>query len=193
MAWDGVYCVNRGDAMVISRNRHGTERKDACHSIKNPAESPNTDGINPDSCRNVHISNCLISVGDIMMTDIPRGPIYLSMFYTRAPEEPVSERTPAFRNLHFSNTTVKGTPVAGYILGLPERPVENVTFTDIKIDADTGFQCKDAQGITFERVTIDTKKGQATRDVLLGANHLRNAQSRVVAADEVPVSALQRQ
>jgi polygalacturonase len=33
-------------------------------TITNPADSPNTDGINPDSCRNVHISNCHIDVGD---------------------------------------------------------------------------------------------------------------------------------
>lgn len=32
--------------------------------INNPAESPNTDGINPDSCKNVHITNCHIDVGD---------------------------------------------------------------------------------------------------------------------------------
>ncbi|MCL6591086.1 MAG: glycoside hydrolase family 28 protein [Firmicutes bacterium] len=33
-------------------------------TIINPPDSPNTDGINPDSCRNVHISNCHIDVGD---------------------------------------------------------------------------------------------------------------------------------
>lgn len=33
-------------------------------TIKNPADSPNTDGINPDSCRNVRISDCIIDVGD---------------------------------------------------------------------------------------------------------------------------------
>lgn len=33
-------------------------------TIRNPADSPNTDGINPDSCRNVHIMNCHIDVGD---------------------------------------------------------------------------------------------------------------------------------
>lgn len=213
-------------------------------SIKNPANSPNTDGINPDSCRNVHISDCHISVGDdcvtiksgrdedgrrvgrpcenitvtnctmldghggvvigsemsggvkkvtisncvfdgtdkgirmkttrgrggvvedirvsnIMMTNIPVGPIYLNMFYTRAPEEPVSERTPAFRNIHFSNITVKGAPVAGYILGLPERPVENVTFSNINMDAETGFQVKDAKGVAFHHVTVNTQKGPA--------------------------------
>ena len=33
-------------------------------SIRNPADSPNTDGINPESCRNVRISDCYIDVGD---------------------------------------------------------------------------------------------------------------------------------
>lgn len=33
-------------------------------TIENPGNSPNTDGIDPSSCRNVHISNCHISVGD---------------------------------------------------------------------------------------------------------------------------------
>lgn len=32
--------------------------------IKNPADSPNTDGIDPDSSRNVRISDCIIDVGD---------------------------------------------------------------------------------------------------------------------------------
>lgn len=36
-------------------------------TINNPP-SPNTDGINPESCRNVHISNCHISVGDDCIT-----------------------------------------------------------------------------------------------------------------------------
>jgi polygalacturonase len=33
-------------------------------TLCNPPDSPNTDGINPDSCSNVHISNCHIDVGD---------------------------------------------------------------------------------------------------------------------------------
>lgn len=33
-------------------------------TIKNPADSPNTDGIDPDCCKNVRISDCLIDVGD---------------------------------------------------------------------------------------------------------------------------------
>ena len=37
-------------------------------SIKNPYDSPNTDGINPESCKNVRISDCYIDVGDDCVT-----------------------------------------------------------------------------------------------------------------------------
>ncbi len=37
-------------------------------TIKNPWDSPNTDGINPESCSNVHISNCHVDVGDDCVT-----------------------------------------------------------------------------------------------------------------------------
>ena len=37
-------------------------------TIINPADSPNTDGIDPDSCRLVRISDCYISVGDDCIT-----------------------------------------------------------------------------------------------------------------------------
>jgi polygalacturonase len=37
-------------------------------TIINPEDSPNTDGINPDSCRNVRISDCYVSAGDDCIT-----------------------------------------------------------------------------------------------------------------------------
>ncbi len=37
-------------------------------TINNPADSPNTDGVNPESCQNVHISDCHIDVGDDCVT-----------------------------------------------------------------------------------------------------------------------------
>ncbi len=37
-------------------------------SIRNPPDSPNTDGINPDSCRAVRITDCFVSVGDDCIT-----------------------------------------------------------------------------------------------------------------------------
>lgn len=37
-------------------------------TIHNPADSPNTDGINPDGCSNVRIADCLVDVGDDCVT-----------------------------------------------------------------------------------------------------------------------------
>jgi polygalacturonase len=37
-------------------------------TIENPVGSPNTDGINPECCSNVHVSNCYIDVGDDCVT-----------------------------------------------------------------------------------------------------------------------------
>ncbi|MBN1814480.1 MAG: glycoside hydrolase family 28 protein [Anaerolineae bacterium] len=37
-------------------------------TIVNPSDSPNTDGINPESCRDVHIANCHVDVGDDCVT-----------------------------------------------------------------------------------------------------------------------------
>ena len=37
-------------------------------TIRNPKDSPNTDGINPDGCCNVRIADCLVDVGDDCVT-----------------------------------------------------------------------------------------------------------------------------
>jgi hypothetical protein len=213
-------------------------------SIKNPGDSPNTDGINPDSCRNVHISDCHISVGDdcitiksgrdadgrrvgkpcenitvtnctmldghggvvigsemsggvrkvaisncifegtdrgirikttrgrggavedvrvsnVVMSNIKISPFDLNMYYEKVPQEPVSERTPVLRNMHFNGVIVKGAPAAGFMLGLAEMPIEDVTFTDIQIDAEKGLSCSEAKNIAFRDMRIDTKQGPA--------------------------------
>jgi polygalacturonase len=211
-------------------------------SIISPSDSPNTDGINPDSCRNVHISDCLIDVGDdcitiksgrdvdgrrvgkpienctivnctllhghglsigsemsggvknivvdncvfdgpdygirikstrgrggvvenvrisnLVMRNIPKEVILLTTFYTKSNPEPVSDRTPIFRNIHFSGITGAGN-VACELTGLAEMPIENVTFTDIQLTAKTGFTIKDAKGIELHHVTVNTESGPA--------------------------------
>lgn len=37
-------------------------------SINNPYNAPNTDGINPESCKDVRVSNCYVNVGDDCLT-----------------------------------------------------------------------------------------------------------------------------
>jgi polygalacturonase len=209
-------------------------------TITNPT-SPNTDGINPDSCRNVHISDCYISVGDdcitiksgrdadarrigrpienvtianctmanghggvvigsemsggvknitiancvfdgtdrgirmkstrgrggvvedvrvsnIVMRNIREEAMLLTMFYTRTSPEPLSERTPAFRNIHFSGITGDAR-IACDLTGLEELPIENITFNDIQLETKTGFVMKDAKDIELHNVKVNTESG----------------------------------
>ncbi len=229
-------------------------------TITNPDHSPNTDGINPDACRYVHISNCHLSVGDdcitiksgrdedgrrvgracenititnctmldghggvvigsemsgdvrkvtisncvfdgtdrgirlksmrgrggiveeirvnnIVMKNIARDAIVLNMFYRPTPEEPVSERTPRFRNIHFSNITVSESNRAGTLLGLPEMPIENITFNDINIQAKEGFIVKNAFNVEFHDIQIDTDEGPAFNAELVNSLELDGIKS----------------
>jgi polygalacturonase len=212
-------------------------------TIDNPDDSPNTDGIDPESCRDVRISDCHINAGDdcitlksgrdrqgrrigraienvvitnctmlhghggvvigsemsggarriavsncvfdgtdrgirikstrgrggvvedvrvsnIVVHDIKGEAITLNLFYTDAPPEPVSDRTPHFRNIHI--TGVAGTArQAGTLLGLPEAHLEDVTLNDLDLTADSGLVIKDADRVTLRGVRIRTKAGPA--------------------------------
>jgi polygalacturonase len=211
-------------------------------TINNPP-SPNTDGINPESCKYVRISDCHISVGDdcitiksgkdlpgrtkaapaenytitnctmlsghggvvigsemsggvkkitisncvfdgtdrgirlktargrggvvedirvsnIIMKNIRQQAIVMDMQYARTAPEPVSERTPQFRNIHFSNITAQ-TAQAIFINGLTEMPVEDITFNDIQFDAQSGAVIREAKNIELHNVRITTKEGSS--------------------------------
>jgi polygalacturonase len=211
-------------------------------TINNP-HSPNTDGINPESCKYVHISDCHISVGDdcitiksgkdipgrtkaapaenytitnctmlsghggvvigsemsgdvrkitisncvfdgtdrgiriktargrggvveeirvdnIIMKNIKEQAIVLDMQYAKTEPAPVSERTPQFRNIHFSNITGQ-TNQSIFINGLAEMPVDDITFNDIQFESKTGATIKEAKNIEFHNVRITTEGGSS--------------------------------
>ncbi len=239
-------------------------------TIKNPADSPNTDGINPDSCKNVHISNCHVDVGDDCITiksgtqhsayRIPcenltitnctmvhghggvvigsemsgsirnvvisncvfegtdrgiriksrrgRGgvvedirvnniimkevfcPIVLNLYYHCGPDGkdkkvwdknpyPVSEETPIFRRIHFSNITAREVGAAAvFLYGLPEMPVQDITFNNVSIAMSNntepqmpgmlsnfepmckqGVYCQFTKNVSFNQVTIENQEG----------------------------------
>ena len=100
-----------------------------------------------------------IRVNNIVMKNIAREAVKLNMFYHSTPDEPVSERTPQFRNIHLSDITITQSKQAGFILGLPEMPVENITFSNINIQSEIGFTIQDAQHIEFHDVDIAAEDG----------------------------------
>jgi len=103
-----------------------------------------------------------IRVDNVVMKNIREQVIVLDMQYAKTKEEPVSERTPRFRNIHFSNITAEGNQ-AGYLNGLAEMPIENVTFSNINIDAKQGFTVKEARNISFHNVQVNPQIGPAVR------------------------------
>ncbi|NLE31510.1 MAG: glycoside hydrolase family 28 protein [Bacteroidales bacterium] len=212
-------------------------------TINNPP-SPNTDGINPSSCSNVHISDCHISVGDdcvtiksgrdaqgrryatpcqnititnctmlsghggvvigsetsggvkgvvisnclfdgtdrgirikstrgrggivedirvsnIVMRNIGKEAITINQFYSKVPEEPVSERTPICRNIHISGLTGVNVQTAGTLLGLPEMPLNGITLRDIDIQAKQGLVVSDAANLALSEVVLTTASGSS--------------------------------
>lgn len=217
-------------------------------TINNPSSNPkghNTDGINPESCRNVRISDCFLSVGDdcitiksgrdedgrnygrpcenititncimlaghggvvigsemsggvkkvtisncvfngtdagirlkssrgrggiveeirvdnIVMNNIQRNAFIFDLFYDKdSKEEPVSERTPVFRNIHISNVTGSDVKKIGYITGINEMPISEISFSNINMVAENGFTAKTAKNITFHNIDFSVKKGAA--------------------------------
>jgi len=209
-------------------------------NIINP-KSPNTDGINPSSCRNVLIANCFISVGDdcitiksgrdgqgrryavpsenititncimlsghggvvigsetsgsvrnivisncifdgtargirlkssrgrggvvenirisnIVMRNIQREAVILDLKYSNMPEEPVSERTPIFRNIHISGLTGVDVGVPIFLRGLEESPISQVTFTDVNIQSRQNPVFENISGVILRDVIINDQE-----------------------------------
>jgi hypothetical protein len=105
-----------------------------------------------------------INVTGIVMQDVPT-PITITTFYSGAdkPEEiyPKNEGTPVFRDMLFSNIIARGATNAGSIVGLKEQPIENITFSNLHIEAQKTFGITNASGIVFLDSVIDTAKGPA--------------------------------
>ncbi|MFB0555114.1 MAG: glycoside hydrolase family 28 protein [Phycisphaerae bacterium] len=212
-------------------------------SIINPESGPNTDGVNPESCRNVRISNCFIDTGDDCITlksgrdeegrlkgrptenvtitncvmykghgaivigsemsgdvrnvtasnivcvgtdravrikstrgrggvvenirfsnfvvENVREPIYITTFYTKTDPEPVSQRTPIFRDIAISHFTIKKSPCMAKIFGLPEMPIQGLRITDVVASTEVGLLCDSTVGLELQNVQVNTNKGPA--------------------------------
>jgi polygalacturonase len=210
-------------------------------SIIQPYDSPNTDGINPESCNNVRITGCFIDCGDdcitlksgynehgrqkgipcenIVISDCtfshgrsaigigsemsggirnvtitncvfqgtlrglrlktgrPRGGIVeniratdiimdniregisIDMYYESGSDNPlpVTEKTPFFRNIRFSNISGTNIKEAINISGLPEAPVDELELSDIYFESEKGVTCQFVKNMTFRNVKVKTK------------------------------------
>jgi len=107
---------------------------------------------------------------DITMTNVEM-PILIYSYYKEAgsggkisritpkqaaafPVMPVTEYTPIWRDITFSNITATGTVAGGAIWGRPEMLVSNITFAHVAITAPGVFNIYNARGIKFQDCNI---------------------------------------
>jgi hypothetical protein len=93
-----------------------------------------------------------------------RNAIVLSLRYTRTPVEPLSERTPLFRDIRIDHVTAVNSSRCCVIEGLEELPIQNVTLTDLDLSGTNGVTCSYAKDITFRNVRIAAEKNPYTED-----------------------------
>ncbi|MGD0138720.1 MAG: glycosyl hydrolase family 28 protein [Tepidisphaeraceae bacterium] len=109
-----------------------------------------------------------IHYSDITMKNVAR-PFDINMLYNgnanaptdvgpRAPDRQ-TPNIPFFHDIDVTNLTVTRSPIAGRILGLPEQMARDITFTNVKIQADRGFLVQDATDVKFVNVKLDVAVG----------------------------------
>ena len=101
-----------------------------------------------------------IRVDNIVMKNIGRNAFIFDLFYDKLSKpEPVSERTPVFRNIHLSNITGSDVKQIGYIKGIEEMPVNELSFSNINMEAEKGFNVETATNIRFFNVDFAVSEG----------------------------------
>ena len=108
---------------------------------------------------------------DIRMNNIPTDAINFNLYYfgkslsedketgeVTVAKEPITEETPAFKNMYFKNISVNGAAQALKIMGIPEMPVTNIEFENMIIRSDVGVQLNYASKITFKNLDLRLDK-----------------------------------
>jgi polygalacturonase len=87
--------------------------------------------------------------------------IDVNTLYQNEPPEPLSDRTPTFRNFAFSNITIVDAKQVASVRGLPEKALEQLRFSDITASGRTGFVCDHTTDIELHNVRVDAASGSA--------------------------------
>ncbi len=80
---------------------------------------------------------------------------------TGTKEEPVSERTPVFRNIGISNVTITGAKKVADIDGLPEMPITALRLTDVVGSGSIGLTARYTDALELRNVQVNADRGPA--------------------------------
>ncbi len=99
------------------------------------------------------------------MRDVGKG-IEITSYYTMGGEretaaEPVSKRTPVFRNIAISNISIKGARQVADIAGLPEMPINGLRISNLTGAGRAGLSASYTAALELDEVQVDTEHGSA--------------------------------
>jgi polygalacturonase len=118
-----------------------------------------------------------IYIDNINMVNIPAEALLFDLFYggnspVPSAEEktidkeklaaivpPVTEETPAFKNIYINNVTCKGAGRAVLLQGLPEMNLKNIKLNNVHIEAIKGIDVIDVDGIDMKNVFVSAEQG----------------------------------
>jgi polygalacturonase len=97
-------------------------------------------------------------------------PIFISAYYPKEPASPVldlateiGEYNPVYKNIRLKNVEVSNSREGMIIWGIPESPIQNIAFENVKISAMHGAQIYNAKGITFRDSSLKVTNGERLR------------------------------
>lgn len=103
-----------------------------------------------------------IYIENVDMANIKSDAILYDLYYggKRTQQDSlykVNEATPCFRKIYMKDIVCKGAKRAAIFLGLPEMKLNDIRLENAVLEADTGIQCVDAEGIFLTNVSVYAK------------------------------------
>ncbi|MGJ1205370.1 glycoside hydrolase family 28 protein [Sphingobacterium lactis] len=114
-----------------------------------------------------------IFIKNINMFDIPGEAILFDMYYmavdpvplagekketVKVVKLPVTEETPSFKNFTIENVHVHGADKGIFLRGLPEMNIQNISITNVNIQAKKGIDIIESSGITLNKIRLKTEE-----------------------------------
>jgi polygalacturonase len=102
---------------------------------------------------------------NIQMKNIAKTAISINLYYQNPQaqksreSETVTPKTPHLSDVHIDHVTGVACNKACDLVGLPEAPIEDIAFSDVSVDANTGAVIQDVKHVVFKNVAIKVKIG----------------------------------
>lgn len=145
--------------------------------------------IKTDRGRGGYVRNCWFK--DIYADTIEQQAIRINMLYSgneRLPALEVNSSTPLIENIYYENIYcdfAKQNVIQ--ILGIPEMPVNNISFTNIQLKGHKGIEIKDAKNISLTNIVINNTTGSGTYIAFTDSIQIDKLKIEGISSQYIPI------